>query len=64
MDMKKTYNVPETIVYRVNVTSHLMEPSFEIKPGEDPIGDDDFEQSREENIDESNNRGSVWENLW
>ena len=64
MDMKKTYNVPETIVYRVNVTSHLMEPSFEIKPGEDPIGDDDFEQSREENNNESNNRGNVWENLW
>ena len=62
--MKKIYNVPETIVYRVNVTSHLMEPSFEIKPGEDPIGDDDFEQSREENNNESNNRGSVWENLW
>ena len=59
--MKKTYNVPETIVYRVNVTSHLMEPSFEIKPG---IGDDDFEQSREENNTESNNRNSIWDNAW
>lgn len=63
MDMKKTYNVPETIVYRVNVTSHLMEPSFEIKPGEETIGDDDFEQSREEN-NTNNNRGSVWDNIW
>ncbi len=60
--MKKTYNVPETIVYRVNVTSHLMDPSFEIK--DETIGDGDFEQSREENIDENNNRGSVWDNIW
>ena len=62
--MKKTYNVPETIVYRVNVTSHLMEPSFEIKPGDETIDDGDFEQSREENIDENNNRGSIWDNAW
>ena len=61
MDMKKTYNVPETIVYRVNVTSHLMDPSFEIK--EETV-DGDFEQSREENIDENNNRNSVWDNIW
>ncbi len=59
--MKKTYNVPETIVYRVNVTSHLMDPSFEIK--EETIGDGDFEQSREEN-NTDNKRGSIWDNAW
>lgn len=58
--MKKTYNVPETIVYRVNVTSHLMEPSFEIK---ETIDDGDFEQSREDN-NTNNNRNTVWDNIW
>lgn len=63
MDMKKLYIVPETNVYRVNILSSLMVTSFEIKPGEDPISDDDFELSRENNNDD-NNRGSIWDNAW
>ena len=59
--MKKIYLEPETIVYKVNVASYLA-TSFDIQP--DPIGDNDFEQSREDNTDENNNRGSVWDNAW
>lgn len=63
MDMKKLYIAPETNVYIINVVSHLMDPSFVLNPEGGPeISDDDFDQTREDNID--NYRGNIWDNAW
>ena len=63
--MKKIYIVPETNIYKVNVVSHLMEPSsFETR---EDTADGDLDLSREANTDNTentNNRGNVWDNIW
>ena len=61
--MKKKYFAPETNIYKVNVVSHLMQPSsFEFV--DDPIDPKEFDDaSREENAD-GNNRSNVWDNIW
>ena len=62
--MKKIYIAPETNIYKVNVVSHLMEPSFGTREG---TPDGDLDLSREDNTDNTdntNNRSNVWDNIW
>ncbi len=67
MDMKKTYNVPKTIVYKVNVTSHLMEPSLKgdgtgtVDLGDSPVEDSEFDLAGRE---DNNGGNSIWDNAW
>ena len=63
--MKKLYIAPETNVYKVNVLSSMMVvTSFTIKDDDNPTPDTDFDPSREDNTDNTNNRSNVWDNIW
>ena len=62
--MKKEYIKPCTETYKLSPIHIVAESSgttIDDNPGAEDI---DVGDAREENIDESNNRGSVWENLW
>lgn len=62
--MKKEYIKPSTETYKLSPIHIVAESSgttIDDTPGAEDI---DVGDAREENIDESNNRGSVWDNLW
>ena len=67
--MVKKYIKPENIVVAINLSKPFLEYSvvtpenFSNTSG-GPEGVDDGEYAREENNDENNNRGSVWDNIW
>ena len=56
--MKKIFLEPKAKVFMVDSVSPLMDQSFVIKPGEEPINDNDFELSRD------NGGNSVWDDIW
>lgn len=68
--MKKIFKNPTTTVYEIKLRDGILQNTSNIGIGDsgdkDPGSEGDYDDigAREENIDESNNRGSVWDNLW
>ncbi len=61
--MKKIYSAPSTLNIELRAVKMMALSYTDQEINEGNL--DDFDQNaREENIDENNNRGSVWDNLW
>lgn len=61
--MKKIYSAPSTLNIELRAVKMMALSYTDQEINEDNL--DDFDQNaREENINENNNRGSIWDNVW